>query len=237
MSNITAVSLVRAWAERGLVAPGLRPVHESRRVQGDRPLADAGALTAGEVAADVEEDLVRVGVGVVVRDSHGVLAEVEGRGTKLQTTKPGPGEGLVHRRRLVHPTYDRLEVADRERVGVDATVPGDHVERVVLVDVAGPNLRGASRAPDDLGPSRRGSFGTAKVPFGIRGPFFQLARLGQVAARRPDMAGGFENEQLQALRRFDGPSVSRRCRNDHVVARDDRRVPKTDSSMPLPANT
>src|SRR4051794_6325001 len=42
-------------------------------------------------------------------------------------------ERLVHGGRLVELTDDRLEVADVERVGIDAAVPSDHVERMVRV--------------------------------------------------------------------------------------------------------
>jgi len=44
----------------------------------------------------------------------------------------------VDRRRLVHASDDRLEVSNRERVGVNAAIPRDDVERVILVKVPGP---------------------------------------------------------------------------------------------------
>jgi hypothetical protein len=44
----------------------------------------------------------------------------------------------VHRWRLVDPPGDRLEVVDGERPRVEVTVPADHVERVVGVDVPRP---------------------------------------------------------------------------------------------------
>src|SRR5581483_7116921 len=50
-----------------LDAAGLRSVHEARRVPGDRPGTDAGAGPAHEVTRGVEDDLVAVHVGMVVR--------------------------------------------------------------------------------------------------------------------------------------------------------------------------
>jgi hypothetical protein len=50
-------------------------------------------------------------------------------------TKFAPSKHLVHRRRLVHPAGDRLEVGHVERVGVQAAVPADDVERVLRDDV------------------------------------------------------------------------------------------------------
>ena len=44
-----------------------------------------------------------------------------------------PVEGLVHRRRLVDPPRDRLEILDVEGVGPQMAVPADHVQRVVVV--------------------------------------------------------------------------------------------------------
>jgi hypothetical protein len=46
-------------------------------------------------------------------------------------------EHLVHRRRLVHPPRDRLEVGDVERERIQAPVPADDVEGAGRDDVAG----------------------------------------------------------------------------------------------------
>ena len=48
-----------------------------------------------------------------------------------------PLESLVHRRGLVDPPGDRLEVVDAEDPGIQITIPANHVERVVVQDVPG----------------------------------------------------------------------------------------------------
>ena len=55
---------------------------------------------------------------------------------------------LVHRRRLVHLAGDRHVVVDVERVGVEAAVPADHVERVRRVGHPGPDDAGAGAVLD-----------------------------------------------------------------------------------------
>ena len=134
---MTASSLGALLAERRLDAARLGAVDEPRGVQADRPGADPRALAAREVAVAVVEDLVAVDVGVVVGRRHGQGVVVELAGHEAAHHEAGPGEGLVHRRRLVDPAGERLEVVDRQPVGVQAAVPADHVEGVVGVAVAG----------------------------------------------------------------------------------------------------
>ena len=66
-------------------------MHEAGRVVRDRSDADARAGPAHEVAGRVEQHLVAVDVGVVVRHLDGVRdGSRSSRGTNEQTTKPGP---------------------------------------------------------------------------------------------------------------------------------------------------
>jgi hypothetical protein len=68
--------LVRlAHPDRLLREPGLRPVRNPRRVEGDRP--DLDPLSGREVPVDVVDHLLRVQVRVVVRDRNRERVEVE----------------------------------------------------------------------------------------------------------------------------------------------------------------
>ena len=93
--------------------------------------------------ARVEEHLVGVDVGVVVRDLDRVRVEVEQAGHERADDEAVARERLVHRRRLVDAPDDRLEVVDAERERVHAAVPADDVERVVACTwrVRPPRLR------------------------------------------------------------------------------------------------
>ena len=122
-------------ADRPLGRAGLRAVGEAGRVQRDRALLDAGAAAGLVVAAGVEQHLVGVDVVVVVRHRDRQRVVVDLARHERADHEVRPLERLVHRRRLVHPAGDRLEVVDRERPRVEAAVPADHVERVVGVDV------------------------------------------------------------------------------------------------------
>ena len=72
MSSITASSPVRSTPLAALAAARLRSVDEPGRVEADRPDADARPRPAHEVAVGVEQHLVGVDVGVVVRHLHRV---------------------------------------------------------------------------------------------------------------------------------------------------------------------
>jgi alkylation response protein AidB-like acyl-CoA dehydrogenase len=101
------------------------------RVQADRAAADAAALARLVVAGDVEHHLVAVDVRVVVRHRHGERVVVDLARHEVADDEAAALEHLVHRRRLVHPAGDRLEVRDVEGVRVEAAVPADDVEGVL----------------------------------------------------------------------------------------------------------
>ncbi len=75
-------------------------------------------------------------------------------------------EHLVHRRRLVHAARDRLEVADVERVRVQAAVPAHDVERVLGHDVHRPGQ-------------------TARTPPAVLDPDLDVGRLDHLGCARP----------------------------------------------------
>ena len=106
-------------------------------MQADRALPDAGALPGGVVAAAVEHHLVGVHIGVVVRHRDRERVVVDLARHEVADHEPVAREHLVHRRWLVHPPRDRLEVRHVERVRVEAPVPAHHVEGVCRVDVPG----------------------------------------------------------------------------------------------------
>jgi hypothetical protein len=144
---MTASSSKYSAPSDALDRAGLRAVRVPAGVQRDRALADARALAGLVVAVDVEHDLVGVDVGVVVghRDRQRVVVDLARH--EVADHEVGALEDLVHRRRLVHPAGDRLEVGDVERVRVEAAVPADDVERVLGYDVhgAGQPARGRRR--------------------------------------------------------------------------------------------
>ena len=135
VSTMTASSSKYSAPRDALDRAGLRAVAVPAGVQGDRALADAGALAGLVVAVDVEHDLVGVDVGVVVghRDRQRVVVDLARH--EVADHEVVALEDLVHRRRLVDAAGDRLEVGDVEGVGVEAAVPADDVERVLRDDV------------------------------------------------------------------------------------------------------
>ncbi len=131
VSTMTASSSKDSAPRLRSTAPGCGPwvcPPGCRRIE---PCADAGALARLVVAADVEHDLVGVDVRVVVGHRHRQRVVVDLARHEVADDEAVSLEHLVHRRRLVHPPGDRLEVGDVERVRVQAAVPADDVERVL----------------------------------------------------------------------------------------------------------
>ena len=95
-------------------------------------------------------------------------------------------EGLVHRRRLVQPAGDRLEVVDGDAARVEAAVPADHVERVVGVGVAGPAAAVPHQHLDVVAVDRQRLAGAAQVALAVRRVLEELAAraTGSAAAGR-----------------------------------------------------
>ena len=125
--------------QRRLDRRRLRTVRVAAGVQGDRADVDARALARLVVTADVEHDLVAVDVGVVVRHRHRQRVVVDLARQEVADHEVVALEDLVHRRRLVDLAGDRHVVVDVERVGVEAAVPADDVERVRGVRHPGPD--------------------------------------------------------------------------------------------------
>ena len=131
VSTMTASSSKYSAPSDRSTAPGCGPCACPPGCRRDRALADARALAGLVVAVDVEHDLVGVDVRVVVghRDRQRVVVDLARH--EVADDEVVALEDLVHRRRLVHPAGDRLEVGDVERVRVQAAVPADDVERVL----------------------------------------------------------------------------------------------------------
>src|SRR5215218_5781175 len=99
-------------------------------MMGDAPELDA--LPTHELARRVVEHFVRVHVAVIVWSRHCLRVEVVRSGAEAADHEPIALECLVDRRRLVHPSYDRLEVVDVESPGIEVPVPAHHVERMMI---------------------------------------------------------------------------------------------------------
>ncbi len=128
----------------------------------------------------------------------------------------------MHRRRLVHPSGDGLEVVHTERVRVQAAVPADDVERMRGVHVAGPGDSARAPVPDenlDVGtvdgelPVR-----TVQVALAVRRVLQQLPEPRQVALGRGDVGVGLDDVQPHRIRSGRDPAVRRAARQQHVVA-------------------
>jgi hypothetical protein len=201
-----------------LSAPGLRAVYETRRMVRDRSDPDAGSGAAHEVACRIEQHLVAVDVGVVVRHLHRLRMEVEVARNERADHETRALEGLVHGRRLVDEPDDRLEVVDRQCVRPQTAVPPHHVERMVAVDVA---AQPAGRPHDYLDivavdEQRLGR--AAQVTLAVGRALQELSVGAEVLARRSDVAApGLDHEHLGGAF-VDHPSVGRRRGHDDVVA-------------------
>ena len=119
----------------------------SPRVQRDRADVDPRPLARLVVPADVEHHLVGVDVRVVVGHRDRLLVVVDLARAEVADHEVGALEDLVHRRRLVDLAGDRHEVLDVERVGVQAAVPADYVERVGRVGDPGADQARGTVAP------------------------------------------------------------------------------------------
>ena len=171
-----------------LAAARLRTVDEPGGVQADRTDPDARPGPAHEVTVGVEEHLVGVDVGVVVRHLHGVGTEVVQPGHERADDEAVPGEGLVHRRRLVEGADDRCEVVDAQRPRVDVAVPADDVEGMLAVHVAGEPGARAHEHLDVLAVDQQRPLGSAQVTLGVRRAVGELPGRGEVLAGDVHMA-------------------------------------------------
>src|SRR3954469_16826208 len=94
--------------DRRLRHTGGGSVGDPARMKGEGAGLDAAATE--ERAADVEEDFVRVDVGVVIRRGDDIRPVVEPAGAERAHHRAVQLEGLVHGRRLVLAAGDGLEV-------------------------------------------------------------------------------------------------------------------------------
>ena len=168
-------------AVAALAAARLRAVDEAGRVQADRPDADARAGAAHEVAVRVEQHLVGVDVGVVVRHLHRVRVEVEQAGHERAHDEPGTGERLVHRRRLVDaarrsarsrgcsaPTGTRSRPSRRRRTGGGVDVAAVRRRGVVTsTSTSAPSTSSGSGSGPRRSRSENGA-PSASCPVGVR---------------------------------------------------------------------
>ena len=129
-SIITASSLVYLAPMLASVRPGCGPCGSPSGWCVMRAVLDS--LAAHELARRVEQHLVAVDVAVIVRRRDRVRVEVVGPRTERADHKAIALKRLVHRRRLVNPSDDRLEIVDAEGPRIEVPVPSDHVERMMV---------------------------------------------------------------------------------------------------------
>src|SRR5438132_2312574 len=105
------------------------------RVQRDRRTFNTAP--AAEVTIDVVQHLFAVESAMVIRDRYREWMVVQVARHKRADDKIRSLEGLVHGRRLVDASGDRLEVSNIEDPGVFAAVPADGIDGVKVIPVAG----------------------------------------------------------------------------------------------------
>src|SRR5579862_981959 len=98
--------------ERSLHRPGLRPVRDAEGMQRYGTLFDPLART--ELVVAVVQNLVRIHVGVVVRNRDGLRMVVEHAWTEATHDKIMALESLMDRWRHMELPCDRLEIHDVE---------------------------------------------------------------------------------------------------------------------------
>src|SRR4051794_7657101 len=105
----------------------------------------------------------------------------------------------MHRRRLVHPPDDRLEVADVERPRVEVAVPADDVEWMMveneLVDAVVLLDEELEVAHLVVGVQHER---TADVALGVWRALLELAELVPIALGPANVPAAFHDEQLRA---------------------------------------
>ena len=235
----------KAEVDAGTDRARLRAVGVAAGVQRDRPEADARALARLVVAADVEHHLVAVDVGVVVGHRDRLLVVVDLARAEVADHEVGALEDLVHRRRLVHLAGDRHEVLDVERVGVEAAVPADDVERVRGVGQPGADdaRRAVAAVLDehlDVGAVLDERLLRAvQVALAVRRVLEELAEAGEVALGRRDVA-----VRLDGVEPGDSPSTSPGASGASSRAGRSRSrrggrssTPKLVSTVPVPSST
>ena len=87
------------------------------------------------VALNVIEDLIAIQVRVVVRNRDGVWMEIQEARAEAADDEVVTFERLMNRRRHVQLANDRRKVIHIEAVRVVATIPTNHIKRMVGVHV------------------------------------------------------------------------------------------------------
>src|SRR5260221_1972389 len=222
-------------ADRRLCAARMRTVRNAVRMQRDR--AELDALPAHEFARRVVEPLVRIHVAVVVRRRNGFRMEIVGARTEGAHHEAVALKRLMHRRRLVHASYDWLEVHDVERPGIELAVPSHDVTRIVIEHdlvqsvVLFHDNREIAHLVEGSQLARN-----ADVALGIRSALDELAVLVSVALRRPRVPLSLDDEQLRlTARRIEAIPVHDAAMQHDVIALAEREVTvlRLDLARPL----
>ena len=122
-----------ARAEALLNSAWVRSVRNALRMHADGTGFDSLARLV--VALNVVEDLIAIKVRVVVRHRDGVWMEIQEARAEAADDEVVTFEGLMNRRRHVQLANDRRKVIHVEAVRVVATIPTNHIKRMVGVHV------------------------------------------------------------------------------------------------------
>src|SRR5438046_10199607 len=107
----------------------MRAVRNAARMESDGGFLDA--LAAGKMAANVEEDFIRLNVGMSPRNADGFGMGVQHARSERAHDKSRSVECLMDRRRLVKCPGDRLEIIGIECVWIKHAIPADHIARMM----------------------------------------------------------------------------------------------------------
>ena len=176
------------------VRPGCGPWGRPSGCRVMRAVLDA--LAAHELVVAVIEHLVGHHVRMIVRRRHRlrvVVVQPRHEGAEHEAVAL---EGLVHRRRLVQPAGDRLEVVDAEGPGVVVAVPADGVEGVMVEDHAladCPALHHDGEFPGLVVERQQGR--RPDIPLAERAVLEQLAVRVAVAGGRAHVAPALDDQE------------------------------------------
>ncbi len=185
-------------ANARLGAARVRTVRNAVGMMGDAP--EFNSLPAHELARRVVQHLVRIHVAVIVRCRNRLGVKIVRPRTERADDEAIALKSLMHRRRLVNPANDRLEIPDVERPRVEVSIPSNDVEWVVIEnDLVDPVIlldvqreiaffvvRGELHRPTD-------------VALGVRGTLHELTKIVSVAGRGADVASALDHKKLRLL--------------------------------------
>lgn len=195
---------------------GMRPVGDAAGVEGEGGFLDT--TTAAETTTDVIENLVgldiAMGVGNLDRQGMGI-EQTRGEGTDHESSG---FESLVDRRGLMAGAGDRFEIVRVEGVGINKTIPANHIKRVLRQPVsaeAGPIAnqdRHIFFLVDD-----QGIRWPMKIAFAVRRSEPNLAIGVEIAWRQDNIVTRLDHQEIRIHTRIKFDGVGGGVWDDDVV--------------------